>query len=58
MMLAGDPAYNIHVKFIPITRQQYDVVHYAGMLMFKATVFVLFFFPCIGSRLVLRKQSA
>ena len=58
MMLAGDLAYNIHVKFVPITRQQFDVIHYTGMLMFKAAVFVLFFFPYIGIRLVLRKQSA
>ena len=52
----GDLAYSVHSKFIPITRPQFDVMHYAGMLTTKAVVSLLFLFPYIAIRLVIRKR--
>jgi Family of unknown function (DUF6868) len=41
----GDLVYGLHSKLAPMTRQQFNVVHYAGMLTTKAAVSLLFFFP-------------
>ncbi len=56
LALMGDFVYSVHTKIAPMTRQQFDVIHYAGMLMTKSTVFVLFLFPYIAIRLVIRKR--
>jgi len=56
LALMGDLAYSVHTKIASISRQQFDVIHYAGMLMTKATIFVLFLFPYIAIRLVIMKQ--
>lgn len=57
LMLAGDLAYSVHAKIVPISRQQFDVIHYTGMLITKATIFFLFLFPYISIRLVIAKRS-
>ncbi len=57
LALMGDFVYSVHTKIAPMTRQQFDVIHYAGMLMTKATIFVLFLFPYIAIRLVIRKRG-
>jgi len=56
LTLAGDLAYSVHANFVPITQQQFYVIHYAGGLMTKAAVFFLFLFPYIAIRLVIRKR--
>ena len=56
LALTGDLAYTVHTKFVPISRQQFDVIHYAGMLMTKTTISVLFFLPYIAIRLVIIKR--
>ena len=56
LMLAGDLAYSVHVKITPISREQFYLINYAGGLMTKATVFILFLFPYIAIRLVIRKR--
>ena len=56
LMLAGDLAYSVHTNFVPITQQQFYVIHYAGGLMTKAAVFFLFLFPYIAIRLVIGKR--
>ena len=53
----GALAYSIHARFMPITREQFNVIHYAGILMTKAAVSVLFLFPYIAIRLVIRKRE-
>ena len=53
----GDLVYGLHSKLTPMTRQQFNVVHYAGMLTTKAAVSLLFFFPYIAIRLVIRKRT-
>jgi len=57
LALVGDLAYSVHTKFAPLSRQQFDVIHYAGMLMTKAMISVLFLFPFIAIRLVIRKRK-
>jgi hypothetical protein len=58
LALAGDLAYKIHNSaVVSISREQFDVIHYTGMLMTKATISILFLFPYIGIRLVIRKRE-
>lgn len=57
LALAGDLAYSVHSSMIPITRQQFNVIHYTGMLTTKAAVSLLFFFPYIAIRLVVNKRK-
>ena len=56
LAIMGDLAYSIHTKIVPMRRQQFDVIHYVGMLMTKATISVLFLFPYIAIRLVIKKR--
>ena len=58
LMLAGDLAYSVHAKIAPISREQFYLINYAGGLMTKAAVFVLFLFPYIAIRLVLKKRKS
>ena len=58
LMLAGDLAYSVHAKIVPISQEQFYVIHYAGGLMTKATVFFLFLFPYIAIRLVIKKRRS
>lgn len=55
--LAGDFAYGVHAKIAPMSRQQFDIIHYVGMLMTKAGIAILFFFPYIAIRLVRKKRT-
>ncbi len=56
LALGGDLAYSVHAKIVPISREQFYFIHYAGGLMTKATIFFLFLFPYIAIRLVIRKR--
>ena len=55
--LFGDLAYSVHAKIAPMSRQHFDIIHYVGILMTKAAVSLLFFFPYIAIRLVIRKRK-
>lgn len=57
LALFGDLAYTIHSRIAPMSREQFDVIHYVGILMTKAAVSLLFFFPFIAIRLVIRKRK-
>lgn len=57
IVLLGDTVYGFHSKFFEISRQQFDVVHYAGMALFKTGAFGLFLFPYVGIRMVLRARK-
>lgn len=56
IMLIGDLIYTVHSGFFPLSREQFDLVHYCGMLITKAALFVLFLCPYVGIRLVLGKR--
>ncbi len=55
--LGGDLAYSVHSKIAPMSRAQFDILHYVGMLMTKTAVVLLFFFPYIAIRLVIKKRK-
>jgi len=58
LLFAGDLAYKIHSSaVVSVSREQFDVIHYTGLLMTKAVISILFFFPYIAIRLVLRKRG-
>ena len=57
LTLMGDLAYRFNSKIVPISRQQFDIINYAGMLMTKGAIHVLFLFPYIAIRLVIRKRG-
>jgi Family of unknown function (DUF6868) len=56
LQLFGDIAYSVHSRIAAISRQQFDLIHYVGLLMTKAAVALLFFFPFLAVRLVIRKR--
>jgi len=56
LALFGDFAYSIHSRIAPMSRSQFDIIHYVGMLMTKAGVSLLFFFPYVALRLVIKKR--
>lgn len=53
----GDWAYHMHSAFIPISREQFNFVHYNGMVMFKTGIFSLFLLPWIGIKMVQKKRK-
>ena len=55
--LFGDLAYSVHSRVAPLSRQQFDIIHYAGILMTKSAVSLLFFLPYIAIRLVIKKRK-
>ena len=55
--LAGDFAYTAHSRIAPMSKEQFEIIHYVGILMTKAAVSLLFFFPYIALRLVIRKRK-
>ena len=57
LALMGDFVYGVHSRLTPLSREQFNVIHYAGMLTTKAAVSLLFFFPYIAIRLVIRKRT-
>ena len=56
--LFGNLAYSVHSRIVPLSRQQFDLIHYVGILITKAAVSLLFFFPYIAIRLVIKKRSS
>lgn len=56
LLLGGDLAYSVQSKMVPLSRSQFNLIHYCGMLMTKATISLLFLFPYIAIRLVLRNR--
>lgn len=54
--LMGDWAYRVHSTVAPMTRAQFELIHYVGMLCTKAGVSLLFFFPYLSIRWVLRRR--
>jgi hypothetical protein len=56
LVLWGDFVYNTHSKIVPLSREQFNAIHYTGMLVTKTVAGVFFFIPYIAIRLVLRKR--
>lgn len=50
--LASDWVYEVHSKFYPIQREQFDIIHYAGMTFYKICIFTFFVVPCLALRII------
>jgi hypothetical protein len=57
-LLGGDAVYTIHAKLFQISRHEYDLLNYYGMAFAKVCNFLLFLFPYIAIRMVLRRKKA
>jgi len=53
----GNLAYDVHCTLAPMTRQQFDLIHYAGIGLTKLAVTLFFFFPYVAVRLVIKKRE-
>lgn len=53
----GDLIYKVHSSMYDMTRGQFDIIHYCGMLAVKSFVFLVFLMPYIGIKLVQRKKA-
>ena len=49
---AKDWVYKMHSKFYPIKREQFDVIHYAGMTFYKICIFTFFIVPYLALRIM------
>ena len=58
LVLMGEFVYNWHANFFQIPREQFEVLHYLGLMLAKVAVFELFLFPYLGIRLVLRNSDS
>ncbi len=47
-----DWIYEIHRKFYPISRESFNNIHYAGMMIYKLFSFMFFIVPYIALRLI------
>ena len=56
--LGGDLAHNMHSRLVPsISKEQFDMIHYVGMLLTKAVIMLLFFVPYLATILVIKKRK-
>ncbi|MHC5053424.1 MAG: DUF6868 family protein [Planctomycetota bacterium] len=57
--IAAGPIHRLHGCFYEgLTRSHFALVHYAGMAGLKVAAIMLFGFPYVAIRIVLRKKSA
>ena len=57
LQCAGELAYNAHAQLAPMTQEQFQTIHYVGMLTMKGAVALLFFFPYVAIRMVIKKRK-
>jgi len=55
-MLASDVIYRLHGTMFGLSGHDLNVIHYCGMAFAKLVVILLFFFPWLAIRLVLKKR--
>ena len=49
----GDLAYQVHVNFFDLSKHEFNVIHYCGIVLAKLFVFLFFLFPWIATRVAL-----
>jgi len=57
-LLGGDTGYTIHARLFQISRHEYDLLNYYGMAFVKGFNFLLFLFPYLAIKMVLRQRKA
>ncbi len=56
-LLGGYAAYGMHSRLFQISRHEYDLLNYYGMAYMKISNFLLFLFPYIAIRMVMKKRQ-
>ena len=51
-MLAGDWIHRFHSKWFPMSREAFNVTHYAGMGLYKLAIFLLNLVPFLALLIV------
>ncbi|WP_028866146.1 DUF6868 family protein [Psychromonas aquimarina] len=51
LALAHDLVYRVHCRWLKLSVERFDAVHYAGMLFFKVCIFVFNIVPYIALRI-------
>jgi hypothetical protein len=52
LTLAHDFVYRLHGKFLQLSVERFDAIHYAGMAFFKMSIFVFNVVPYLALRIV------
>ncbi|NOR69143.1 MAG: hypothetical protein GQ532_05520 [Methylomarinum sp.] len=52
LTLAHDFVYRVHGKFLKLSVEKFDAIHYAGMAFFKICIFVFNIVPYLALRIV------
>lgn len=52
MALAHDWVYRWHSRFIKVSVEQFNAIHYAGMTFFKICLFTFFIVPYLALRIM------
>ena len=52
-LLARDSIYRLHGKWFRMSPEQFDMIHYAGMALYKIVILLLNLVPYIALRMVL-----
>lgn len=52
LALARDWAYRLHSRYVPVTIEQFNGIHYAGVAMLKLAIFFFNVVPYIALRIV------
>jgi hypothetical protein len=55
-LLAGDWAHGIHAGYFELSRRDFALVNYWGMAFAKFCAIIIFLFPYLSIKLVLRKK--
>ena len=50
--LAHDFTYRLHSKWLKLSVERFDTIHYAGMAYFKLTVFIFNLAPYLALRII------
>jgi hypothetical protein len=57
-LFGGDEGYTLHALLFQISRHEYDLLNYYGMAFVKGLNFLLFLFPYLAIKMVLRRGKA
>ena len=59
LQVGGDFVYKVHSSVTPsIGREHFDIINYAGMILVKLCILLLFLFPYLAVRMVMRQRKA
>ncbi len=57
LVFLGDLAHSVHSMVAPMTKEQFELIHYIAMIAVKSAVTLFFLFPYIAIRLVMKNRK-